>query len=138
MSFLRIDVICRNGRSAGNRRDAVDCIGHDLALPFQNLIYSAGAVRVSTSTTTLRPALQLAAGQRICRQGDAHRHALDDLGEIARGVFRRQQREHRAGSRRDRFDGAVDRIVVIGIDPNSDLRARRYRASCVSLKLASI
>src|SRR6478752_345763 len=28
--------------------------------------------------------------QRVLRQGDANRYALDDLGEVARRVFRRQ------------------------------------------------
>src|ERR1700754_4277761 len=39
--------------------------------------------------------------ERILRQCDANRHALDDLGEITSRIFRRQEREDRAGSRRD-------------------------------------
>ena len=49
------------------------------------------------------------------RHANAYGHALDDLCEIARRVFRRKQRELRAGSRREAFDDAFDRPIVDAI-----------------------
>ena len=69
---------------------------------------------------------QPAAVQHILREDDADRYALDHLGEIARGIFSRQQREDRAGGRRDRLDGAGDRLLVEGIHVDIDLRARNH------------
>ena len=43
-------------------------------------------------------------GLRLARHADADGHALDDLGEIAGGVFRRQEAEGRARGRRQAFD----------------------------------
>src|SRR5215470_15631673 len=51
---------------------------------------------------------------------DAHRQALDDLGEIAGRVVRRQQREDRAGGRRDTDDAALKLAARIGIDRDRD------------------
>ncbi len=50
------------------------------------------------------------------RHADAHRHALHDLGEVAGGVIRRQQREHRARARRNTVDDAGELAEAVGID----------------------
>ena len=41
-------------------------------------------------------------GVLVRREAEAQRHALDDLDPVAAGVLRRQDRELRAGARRDR------------------------------------
>ena len=38
---------------------------------------------------------------------DAHRDPLNDLGEIARGILRRNDAEHRSGRRSDAYDTTV-------------------------------
>src|SRR4051812_3164842 len=55
-------------------------------------------------------------GRRAVRNADTDGHPLGDLGEVAGGVLRRQQREFRAGSGRDALDGAVDLGAVQGVD----------------------
>ncbi len=48
--------------------------------------------------------------QRLARvEGDADRNALDHLGEVSRRIVGRQQRELRAGCRRQTLDMAVQR-----------------------------
>ena len=93
---------------------------------------------------------------RFCRAtssgtADAHRQPLHDLGEIAGGVVRRQQREHRARGRRDarrpcrrsRWPAGVDgdrhrlagtdplqlRLLEIGVDDRRRRAAPRLRAA---------
>jgi hypothetical protein len=55
---------------------------------------------------------------------DLHRDALDDLGEVAGGVVRRQQRELLATRGRDAVDVAVEHHAGIGVDGNRDRLAR--------------
>ena len=52
----------------------------------------------------------------ILRHADAHRQPLHDLGEVAGGVVRRQQREYRARGRRDAVDHAGEFAEAVGID----------------------
>ena len=54
--------------------------------------------------------------QRRFGHVDAHRDALHDLGEIAGGIFRRQQREQRARGGRQRRHRALEFVAVDGID----------------------
>src|SRR6266852_4869268 len=51
----------------------------------------------------------------IRRYAHANRKPLHDLGEVAGGVIRRQQREHRARGRRDAVDGACELAMAIGV-----------------------
>src|SRR5438477_1300276 len=52
----------------------------------------------------------------ILRHADAHRQPLHDLCEIAGGVVRRQQCEHRARGRRDAVDHPGEFAEAVGID----------------------
>ena len=86
----------------------------------------AVAARVSTVTVTDRPG-RSSRGQRLVgRQGDAHRHALHDLGEIAGGVVGRQQAELGAAGRREALDAAGQRPVGIGVDRDLGRLARPH------------
>src|ERR1700729_1302902 len=49
---------------------------------------------------------------------DLHRHALNDLDEVAGGVFGREGRELRAGAELDAVDVSFKPQMRIGIDPN--------------------
>src|ERR1700737_1303111 len=51
----------------------------------------------------------------IFRHANANRKPLHDLGEVAGGVIRRQQREHRAGRRRDAVDDAGELAMAVGV-----------------------
>src|SRR5262249_41264060 len=51
----------------------------------------------------------------LAGNGDLDRHALDDLDEVAAGVFRRQQAELGARGRRDALDAALD-VAVVRVD----------------------
>ena len=62
--------------------------------------------------------------QHFLGEGDAHRDALDDLGEIAGRVVRRQQRELRAGGGRDRRHHALDHLAVERVDGDIDFLPR--------------
>ena len=55
---------------------------------------------------------------RIGVQADFHRHPLHDLGEVAGGVFRRQQAEHGASARQQAIHPAMEGAVAVGIDRN--------------------
>ncbi len=59
--------------------------------------------------------------ERFRRHRDADGDALHDLGEIARRIVGRQQRELRARSRRDRGDDAGNHPPAEGIDGEVDL-----------------
>ena len=56
---------------------------------------------------------------------DPHRHALHHLDEVAGGVLRRQDRELRAGSGRERADRALEHMVRERIDVERDGLADR-------------
>jgi hypothetical protein len=76
--------------------------------------------------------------ERIGREQDLHRHALDDLGEVAGGVVRRQERELGAGAGREAVDGAVEDPALHGVDAcTSTFSPARRWASWLSLKLAT-
>ena len=92
---------------------------------------------VSTLTTTERPGRSRPSLGDVGRHGDADRHALHDLGEVAGGVLRRQQAEDGARGRRDALDRAGEVAVREGVDRDVHLLAGLQPASCVSLKLAS-
>lgn len=72
------------------------------------------------------------AGQQLARQGarirdaDLDRHSLHDFGEVAGGVFRRQQGELGAGGRREAVDDPLDRLIRIGIQDHLHLLARLH------------
>src|SRR5579864_2183807 len=51
---------------------------------------------------------QLSEARVAVIERNAHRHALNDLGEVARGVFRRDHTEYRTGARRQALDMAVE------------------------------
>ena len=59
--------------------------------------------------------------QHVLGEGDAHRDALNDLGEVAGRVVRRQQRELRAGGRGNRRHHALDHPPVERVDGDVDL-----------------
>src|SRR5438445_4319016 len=61
---------------------------------------------------------------------DANRKPLHDLGEIAGGVIRRQQRAHRARRGRDALDDPCEFAMTVGID-----RDRRRLAGADPLQL---
>ena len=65
----------------------------------------------------------MAASERVFGKGDANRHALHDLGEIARGVFGRQHREDRTGGRSDGGHRAFERLITIGVHMDRNLGA---------------
>src|ERR1700679_1284576 len=52
---------------------------------------------------------------------DLHRHALNDLDEVAGGVFRREGREFRAGPELDAVAVALQPQLRVGIDPDIDV-----------------
>src|ERR1700727_1720775 len=54
---------------------------------------------------------------------DLHRHALNDLDEVAGGVFGRESRELRTGAELDAVDMALQPQLRIGIDPDRDVLA---------------
>src|SRR5579864_2947431 len=51
---------------------------------------------------------QLSEARVAVIERNAHRHALNDLGEVAGGVFRRDHAEHRTGAWRQALDVAVE------------------------------
>src|SRR3984957_17090058 len=57
---------------------------------------------------------------------DLHRHALNDLDEVAGGVFRRESRELRTGAELDAVDMALQPQLRVGIDPDRDVLARPH------------
>ena len=54
--------------------------------------------------------------RHVLRHADADRQPLHDLGEIAGGVVRRQQREHRARRGRNAVDDASELAMAVGVD----------------------
>src|ERR1700691_5721828 len=54
---------------------------------------------------------------------DLHRHALNDLDEVAGGVLGREGRELRTGAELDAVDMALQPQLRIGIDPDRDVLA---------------
>src|ERR1700745_2698974 len=60
-------------------------------------------------------------------ENDFYRHALDNLYVISRGVFRRQQTQHRAGRSSDRINMTRKSLAVSG-HRHFDLLARLHRA----------
>src|ERR1700716_806031 len=71
----------------------------------------------------------------ILRHPDPNRTPLHDLGEIAGGVVRRQQPEHRAGRRRDAVDEACELAMAIGVDRD---RHRLARTDALELRLLEV
>ena len=67
---------------------------------------------------------------------DLHRHALHDLGEVAGRVLRRQQRELRAGARREALDRAG--IVMAGKAVDVDRRPAGPASCRPSLRLLEV
>ena len=66
-------------------------------------------------------------GQRVVLfKGDLDRNALDDLVEIARRVFRRQQAELGAAGRRKTLDPAEQDLAGKAVDLDFDALARRH------------
>src|ERR1700722_14762058 len=57
-------------------------------------------------------------------QHDAHRHALDDFGEIAGGVLGRNDTEDRAGARREAGDMAAEWAARKYIGDHTGILAR--------------
>src|SRR5260370_12709438 len=60
----------------------------------------------------------------ILRHLHANRQPLHDLGKIAGGVIRRQQREHGAGRGRDAVDDAGELAMAVGVDRDRHRLAR--------------
>ena len=71
----------------------------------------------------------------IRRHAHANRKPLHDLGEVAGGVIRRQQREHRARGRRDAVDGAGELAMAIGVHRD---RHRLTRTDALELRLLEV
>ena len=71
---------------------------------------------------------------RLVVEGDLHRHALDDLGEVAGRVVGRQQRELEAAGRRQAVDMAVQHLAGEGVDldrrPSGPAARRRAASPC--------
>lgn len=59
------------------------------------------------------------------RKIDAHRYTLRHLDEVSEGVLRRQHREHRAGSRRQRRHRSLETLAAHLVNGNVDLLARQ-------------
>src|SRR5580658_10896176 len=57
---------------------------------------------------------------------DFHRHALNDLDEIAGGVLGREGRELRAGTELDAVDMSFEAQLRIGVNPDTDVLARPH------------
>ena len=55
-------------------------------------------------------------GPVVGREADEHGDALDDLGEVARGVVGGQQGETRARAGRDAVDDAGETFAVVRVD----------------------
>src|SRR5262245_8132176 len=77
-----------------------------------------------------RPQLELRA--RV--QPDQHRHALHDLGEVAGGVVRRQQREARARATCQAVDVARQ-LLIIGVDVHARALAGPHLGDLVLLEV---
>ena len=86
--------------------------------------FGGAGSRVWTVATTERPGPERDLFQHLLGEGDAHRDPLDDLGEVAGRVVRRQQRELRAGGRGDRRHHALDHLAVERVDGDIDLLPR--------------
>src|SRR5712671_5578648 len=71
----------------------------------------------------------------ILRHTNANRQPLHDLGEVAGGVIRRQQREHRAGRRRDAVDDAAELAMPVGVHRD---RHRLARTDALELRLLEV
>ena len=71
----------------------------------------------------------------ILRHADANRQPLHDLGEVAGGVVRRQQREHRARRGRDAVDDACELAMAVGVDRD---RHRLAGADALELRFLEI
>src|SRR3979490_220205 len=71
----------------------------------------------------------------ILRHTNANRKPLHDLGEVASGVIRRQQREHRPGRGRDAVDDAGELAMAIGVHRN---RHRLARTDALELRLLGV
>ena len=80
--------------------------------------------RVWIVATTERPGPERDLFQHFLGERDAHRDPLDDLGEVAGRVVRRQQRELRAGGRGNRRHHALDHLAVERVDGDVDLLSR--------------
>src|SRR5215218_1262736 len=62
--------------------------------------------------------------QHLARHGDPDRNALHDLGEIPRGILRREQAEYGARRRRYALDRAGHDLAGISIHVDLDLLAQ--------------
>ena len=85
--------------------------GGDVGVPWRS-----ASPRVSMVGSTDMPGRSRPAERTVVAQHDLHRDALHDLGEVAGGVVRRQQRELLAARRRDAVHHAVHRMIGEGID----------------------
>src|SRR6202451_3414002 len=71
----------------------------------------------------------------VFRHPNPNRKPLHDLGEVAGGIVRRQQREHRTGRRRDAVDEAREFAMTVGIHRD---RHRLARPDALELGLLEI
>ena len=73
--------------------------------------------------------------QRVVVENDFDRDALDDLGEIAGGVFWRQQGELRASPRREAVDAAVKDTIIERVDGEGHGLSLDHRADLCLLEV---
>ena len=101
------------------------------AIPLTLWNPNSSNLRNVTGRLTLRG--RPVAGARLAVDREvAHGEPLHDLGEIAGRVVRRQQREHRAGRRRNAVDEAGELAMAIGVDRD---RHRLAGADALELRL---